>query len=585
MCGILSVVGDNGIGHKIHEALDCLCHRGPDARGIWESLDQNCVMGHRRLSIIDLTKAGNQPMSDERGNFHIVLNGEIYNYIELRAQLKKEYDFKSQSDTEVLLNCFRKWGKDCLERIIGMFSFAVWDDNRQSLFVARDRFGVKPLYYALLPGGELAIASEIKVLHKLGVPYEPDDVTWATYLTYGVYDHSERTFWKGINSLPPGHAMEWHENKLKIWKWYELAERVKTEFSKASDDEVVEEYRSLLKESVRMRFRSDVPVGISLSGGLDSCMLLGIVHLVQGESSDVSAYTYVTGDKRYDELPLVKQVLEKTEHPHNVCLLTPEEVPDLALKVYKFQDEPFGGLPTLAYSKVFETAKAQGTKVLLDGQGIDEQWAGYDYYIKALYEGLPKETFATGPVQGSRDKSVYPECLLPEFSSLAEKFISPLPFPDPLRNLQYRDTCYAKIPRAVRFSDRVSMMHSTELREPFLDHRLLEFAYCQPPQRKIRGGVQKWLIRELVSDFLPAGIYEVPKRHLQTPQREWLRDELREWVSDCINTALEYYGGVWLDKPAVLKELRRYQEGFSDNSFYIFQWLSLGLMCQIYGSG
>jgi len=265
-------------------------------------------------------------------------------------------------------------------------------------------------------------------------------------------------------------------------------------------------------------------------------------------------------------------------HPHQVCQLSPHEVPGLAARVQQHQDEPFGGIPTLAYSKVFEQARADGVIVLLDGQGLDEQWAGYEYYDQALNgnpagDGHPD----VGPVQGSRTASVRPDCLTPEFRALAEPFRAPAPFSDPLRNLQYRDARYTKIPRALRFNDRISMMHSAELREPFLDHRLFELALRQPPAHKIRAGTHKWMLRQIGRTLLPNGVVEAPKRPLQTPQREWLRGPLRAWADDCIESALALHGGRWLDADAVRREWQAYQAGESDNSFYIWQWVNLGL--------
>jgi asparagine synthase (glutamine-hydrolysing) len=215
--------------------------------------------------------------------------------------------------------------------------------------------------------------------------------------------------------------------------------------------------------------------------------------------------------------------------------------------------------------------------VLLDGQGLDEQWAGYDYYKRVL-TGEAKIN-QVGTVQAAKGGATRPHCLTKDFRSLAEPFESPEPFADPLRNLQYRDTRHTKIPRALRFNDRVSMRSSTELREPFLDHRLFELALRQPEKRKINGDTQKWLLRKIVAKLLPGGVVEAPKRPLQTPQREWLRDELRDWADSQIETALTDFGGTWLDSRAVRLEWNEYQHGESDNSFYIWQWINLGLCC------
>jgi asparagine synthase (glutamine-hydrolysing) len=540
-----------------------LGHRGPDGRGIHR--DGDAALGHTRLSIIDLSDCGLQPMSDPSGRWWIAFNGEIYNYLELRSALS--WDFRTRTDTEVLLAAYATWGPACLERLLGMFAFLVWDSQERRLFAARDRFGVKPLYLHE-SDGILRVASEIKALHAAGVPARPDAAAWASYLAHGLYDHSERTFWESVSALPGGCFLTWKDGKTSVSRWYDLAGRIDPETDPRTDDEVREEYRALLEESVRLRFRSDVPVGINLSGGLDSSTLLGLVQQVQGPESDIQAFTFVTGDPAYDELPWVEQMLARTRHPLVVCSLSADEVPALAESVARSQDEPFGGLPTLAYARLFERAREAGVIVLLDGQGMDEQWGGYDYY-RADGDGT------VSLIQGTRQRSVRPECLTPGMRALAERPELPAPFPDRLRNLQYRDIRYTKIPRALRFNDRVSMRSSTELREPFLDHRLVELALRQPAERKIRGEQQKWLLRSLVGELLPKGVAEAPKRPLQTPQREWLRGPLREWATGQIERALE---SGWLDADAVRREWRAFCAGEGDNSFFVWQWISLGLL-------
>jgi asparagine synthase (glutamine-hydrolysing) len=573
MCGIAAILGPGPKQAQIEAMVLSQHHRGPDARGIYSSPSGKCALGHNRLSIIDLSSAGNQPMSDPEERYWIILNGEIYNYIELRNALKSDFQFRTESDTEVLLAAYMKWGPGCLDRLLGMFSFAVWDEKDQNLFAARDRFGVKPFYYHERGDGSLFVASEIKGLHAAGIPAEPDQTTWATYLAYGLYEHTDRTFWQNIKSLSPGHLMVWKNGQVRISCWYDLAER-SGELDYRSELAVKEEYLDLLVQSVRLRFRSDVPVGINLSGGLDSSTLLGLVQQVQGLESNAKAFTFITGDQRYDELPWVKQMLAHTQHESVVCEVKAEDVPPLAQSVQQCQDEPFGGLPTLAYARLFERAKEEGVVVLLDGQGMDEQWAGYDYY----------NTRGNGSnsalIQGTKESPVQPKCLTPEFLSLAEPFTSPQPFPDALRNLQYRDTRYTKIPRALRFNDRVSMRSSTELREPFLDHRLFELALRQPEERKLQGGVHKTLLRKIARDLIPTKVIESPKRPVQTPQREWLRGPLRDWANEQIEAALSEYGGAWLNPGNVYQEARTYYSGAADNSFFLWQWIGLGLMSE-----
>jgi asparagine synthase (glutamine-hydrolysing) len=252
--------------------------------------------------------------------------------------------------------------------------------------------------------------------------------------------------------------------------------------------------------------------------------------------------------------------------------LSAAEVPSLAESVQTAEDEPFGGLPTLAYAKVFERARQQGVIVLLDGQGMDEQWAGYDYYR------VPASSAGTAPVQGTSRSPMRPECLVPEFRALAEPFQAPTPFPDRLRNLQYRDARFTKIPRALRFSDRVSMRVSTELREPFLDHRLFELALRQHEDRKIQQGTGKWLLRQMVNRMLPQGVATAPKRPLQTPQREWLRGPLNSWAHDVIGGALSRFGDSWLDVNAIHASFNAYRDVGDESSFHLWQWISLGMM-------
>ncbi len=569
MCGIAGIFGQGWDQEQLKAMVAVLQHRGPDDQGIYVSPDGQAGLGHRRLSIIDLSAAGHNPMSNARGDLWLVFNGEIYNYLELKQELK-DYPYRSNNDGEVILAAYEHWGQDCLQHFIGMFAFLLWDEKKKALFAARDRFGVKPLYYHVGPKGQLFVASEIKAIFAAGIVKELDEATWATYLGSGMYDHSERTFWKDIHSLPGGCKLTWSEGRLASERWYDLSEKVQVQDERPLEV-VEEEYFALLKQCVEFRFRSDVPVGINISGGLDSSTLLGLVGEVQGKESDVKAFTYTTGDANYDELPWVRMMLERTRHPSVECRLTVDEVPDLAVSVMHHEEEPFGGMPTLAYAKLHRIARDLGVIVLLDGNGMDEQWAGYDYFEAAL-QGKP-----AGTMQGTSEKPVRPECLLPEFKEMMEKTSAQKSTGDVVRDLQLRDICVSKIPRALRFNDRVSMRASCELREPFLDHRLFELALRQPVERKIQNGTRKWLLRRITGRMLPQGVVEAPKRPVQTPQREWLRGPLQKWTNDLIEKALKSYDGRWLDGKLVRSEWQKFCAGQSDNSFYVWQWLSLGL--------
>ncbi len=572
MCGIAAIFGQNINIEQLRAMVAVQSHRGPDAEGLFINTPRTAALGHNRLSIIDLSDSGHQPMSDADNKVHLVFNGEIYNYLELKRELASEYEFRTRTDTEVLLAAYLKWGTQCLEKFIGMFAFVIYDERDQTIFAARDRFGVKPLYYHWSEDGKLFISSEIKALHSAGVKAEFNDQTWATYLACGLQEHSAQTFWKDIQSLPPAHFLQGKLGEIRTSRWYDLAETSGNEFDQRSETEVAAEYLELLKESVNLRFRADVPIGINLSGGVDSSTLLGLVHAVEGAESSVKVFTFITDDERYDELPWVRKMLARTQHPLVICRLKAQEIPALAAEMQYFQDEPFGGIPTLAYAKLFAEARKNGVAVLLDGNGMDEQWAGYDYYSA---NGKQPQI-----IQGTMEKPVKPECLIPEFRELAKPLAMPTLFPDALRNLQYRDTCLTKIPRVLRFNDRASMRSSTELREPFLDHRLFELALRQPLERKIKNGIGKQMLRRLTQKLLPQSLAEAPKRPVQTPQREWLRGELQPWANERIEDACEKFGGSWLDKKKVRQTWKKFCDGESDNSFYVWQWISLSLIAE-----
>ena len=550
MCGIAGIIGKNASKDILLKMTNAQKHRGPDYTGFW--LDENVCFGHNRLSIIDLSENANQPFQDEEERYQLIFNGEIYNYLELKNEL--DYNFVTSSDTEVLFAAYLKWGKACLNKLNGMFSFAVWDSVDKKLFAARDRFGVKPFYYHQSED-TLYFSSEIKTLHSAGIAKEPNKKVWANYFSFGSYGMPHETFWKHIDQLPGGHCLEFEKNTLKIEKWYFFEKEIEKHKEKLSYEEIKNKYIVLLKDSIKLRFRADVSVGFNVSGGIDSSALLAFVNQ-QENKENIKAFTFYTNDDRYDELPWVEEMVSLTENSLQKVLLKPEEVKELAAKIDYHQDEPYGGIPTLAYAKIFEKARAKNTLVLLDGQGMDEQWAGYDYYLQkneATIQGVKKSPFKK-------------EVLSKEMIALSQKPIYPKPF---------KDLFYTKIPRALRFNDRVSMAYSTELREPFLDYRLVELAFAQPLEYKIKDGIQKYVLRDIVSEYLSDSITYAPKRPLQTPQREWLANELHELVDKKIEKIEKSNYKSWFDIEELKKEWQNYVEGDNQSSFHIWQWLSL----------
>lgn len=640
MCGIAGILGTyNEL--QLDAMLASQHHRGPDATGKYFDA-RFAGLGHNRLAIIDLSPTSNQPFVDNSGRYVLVFNGEIYNYIEIKAALQNQYNFKTESDTEVLLAAFIVYGKGCLEKLNGMFSFAIWDNKDKQLFAARDRFGVKPFYYCI-KNQTLFFSSEIKALHAAGISKIPNEKVWASYFAYGSYGMPNETFWQGISQLPGGHFLcfspqqchsepveelpraepalslskEGVEDQscsiplrqaqcdkvltecqsepvedfcvrktLTIQKWYCFEEEVAKQPKNLTFEQAKQHYLGLLKDSIKLRFRADVPVGFNISGGLDSSVLLALVNLQEsgnsnnkchpelslsragrgeGQQSAINAYTFYTNNSNYDELPWVEQMIGKTHNPLTKVLLQADAVTALAEKMTWHQDEPYAGIPTLAYAAIFEQARKDGVLVLLDGQGMDEQWAGYDYYTQ--------ENEAT--IQGVSESPYKTNMLSDSFLAKALKPIYPKPFDDSILNKQYRDLFYTKIPRALRFNDRISMMYSTELREPFLDYRLIEFAFSLPLEFKIRNGQTKFMLREIASEFLAADLVIAPKRPLQTPQREWLATDLKEWVSQCFMEIKKSSCSNWFDAASLEKELQCYFQGNIQSSFHIWQCIDL----------
>ena len=560
MCGIAGIIGENAKSNTIDNMLTVQHHRGPDYTGRW--LESGIALGHNRLSIIDLSNSANQPFFDKTKRYVIVFNGEIYNYIELKEKLKSSYEFQTAGDTEVLLAAFIFWGKDCLKHLNGMFSFAIYDTKSKSLFAARDRFGVKPFFYHKSKNS-FYFSSEIKAIHAAGIKKIPNEETWAGYFAYGSYGMPDETFWEKIYQLPGGHYLEFNNNTISITKWYIFEEEIKKYSNKTSFDEVKEEYADLMRNSIELRFRADVDVGFNISGGLDSSALLTFVNQMEGKES-INAYTFYTGHKDYDELYWVKEMINTTQNPLNKVLLTTDHFTREIDFLTHIQDEPCGGIPTVAYSKIFKEARKDGVIVLLDGQGMDEQWAGYDYYLKTNNQ----------LIQGMKGSPLKKNVLSEVFLSKAKKPSYPTPFDDELLNKQYRDLFFTKIPRALRFNDRVSMAYSTELREPFLDYRLVELAFAQPYEYKIKKGIQKYLLREIVSEYLNDSITNSPKRPLQTPQREWLGNELSEYVELKIENLKDSNFSSWFDVNEMSNEWQKYKDGDNDSSFHIWQWIS-----------
>ena len=610
MCGIAGIVGQGWERAQLEAMVAIQHHRGPDDSGVYVDKAGTVGLGHNRLSIIDLSKAGHQPMSNHDGSLWIVFNGEIYNYRELRAELD-HYPYRSQTDTEVILAAYEQWGEQCVDRFIGMFAFAIWDVRQQKLFCARDRLGIKPFHYAWRNGCFL-FASEIKGILAAGHPSAPNWPIWATYLTHGFYDHSAETFFDGVSVLSPGHILTLQDGQASIRCYWDLPS-LATEPLLLDADEAAAHLMELFEDAVRLRLRSDVPLGVNLSGGLDSASLMVTVdRLLQGEG-EVQTFTASFADARYDEMEFASEVPRRTRWARHIQRLGELDVWNVASEALWHQEAPYGGMATLAYHHLHRLARELDVTVLLEGQGVDEMLGGYNYFrpyhfLDLLEQGcwqeLRRELRASGASDDQELEAVRrlrceaglkvyqdgtshlrPECILPDIRALAsDQPEFRRPFQDHLTNALYRDLRYTKLPRVLRMNDRLSMAFSRELREPYLDHRVVEFLFRLPGDQKIRMGQSKYLLRHAMAGRLPDSVRLAGKRSVVTPQREWLRTLLRLQVEEIIHSRSFADRGLF-----AVKEVQAAYNGFcsgnGDNSFFVWQWINTELWFRTFIDG
>lgn len=627
MCGIAGIFdhSQSQIPKKAMERLlksmvQSIKHRGPDDEGVY--CEGGVGLGSSRLSIIDLSPLGHMPMKDEDTGNWIVYNGEVYNYKELKGLLGLR-GLKSQTDTEIVLKAYAKYGVECLKYFNGIYAFCIWDAKKRQLFCVRDRLGVKPFFYTFHKN-VFYFSSEIKGLLSCGVPCQPNMQTIYDYLVYGVYDHSEQTFFQGIKQLPPGCYLTVEGDRVVVTRYWDICASLENSAQLVSGDlqEYVvagERFLEILKDSLRLQLRSDVPIAVHVSGGLDSALMMAALNKLQGGQGSLKAFSYYYGEPKYDERPFVEELVKKMGWDVEYHQLSPAEVPALAQEAIWYQEQPFPGVITLAKHKLIKGSHLFGAKVILEGQGGDEIGAGYQYVFGAhildllqngqseiaLQEinafgrqnGLSAEQSFTKVINGlaayycggrSADGTqfVKPHCLNPDFLQIYHHQLEdfPRPFKSNLLNMQYRDILHTKLPRILRSCDRASMAYGRELRVPFLDHRLVEFAFSLPGRVKIQNGVQRFFIREAFKSFFPSQLADLPKRAVVDPQRKWLQTSLREWAQEILSANSLKELGIF-NQQQILKEYaeyKKYPEDANLNSFHVWQWISLGLWYQTF---
>lgn len=579
MCGIAGTININPKKISLQQLkvmTDCIAHRGPDGEGFWISDDNKAGFGHRRLRIIDLSNAAAQPMHYMQ-RYTIIFNGEIYNYIELKNDLiKKGYTFKTSSDTEVLMALYDAEKEDCLQLLDGMFAFAIHDNKEKKIFCARDRFGEKPFFYMHQKNNYFAFASEIKSLIAYTGNYSTNNKMLYNYLAFGYLNNKNdpsETFYKDIFSLPHAHYLTLDTETIAVHikeYWKINPGDIDTTIN---PQQASEKFNDLFYTSVNRRLRSDVNVGSSLSGGIDSSLIVCIIDdLLKKNKADhsfeTSAFKQKTFSARFpgfkrDEGEFMQMVIDRTNVEPHFTYPTGETLLNEIDRVAYYQDEPFGGASILVQYEVMKLAKQNDVTVLLDGQGADEILAGYHWYFNIFFrqleetkKGAFKKEYNAYKLlhkynevnkEQKKDIEYYLRKLLPGlihpikkslthlhqktnkifnkdfFSAYSNSlFRSENSFSN-LNQALYTSTMSGDLQILLRYADRNSMAFSREVRLPFLSHEVIEFLFSLPAEYKIHNGWTKWIMRESFSHILPKKIcWRTDKIGYEPPQKKWM---------------------------------------------------------------
>lgn len=583
MCGIAGIIAldkqrkIDGLPKKLDALNKILKHRGPDDDGVWMSTDHRIGFAHQRLTIIDLSNHGHQPMIGQNGHV-IIFNGEIYNHIELREELKSEWNFQSSSDTEVILAAYQKYGENCLDHLRGMFAFAIWDGNK--LFCARDRFGIKPFYYAVVDG-VFYFASEAKAIVPFLNDIKVDDKAFAEYITFQ-YPISQRTLFKDIHQLLPGHKLIIRDNEPKISRYWDVKYEIDFDHSEKYFRERLED---LLNDSIKVHLRSDVPVGCYVSGGIDSSLISAIATEHTGSAMPFFNGRFSYGEG-YDESHYAQEVADQCNTQLHCIDITSKDFEDVIRKVIYHLDYPVAGpgsFPQYMVSKLV----SEHVKVVLGGQGGDEIFGGYARYVLAYFEQS-----INAAIEGTYKNGhfvVTPESIIPnlqvlkeykplmkqfwsdglfdsldkryyslvnraadfkdevdwdalDFGYVFEEFHSIFNNPRNVGHASYFDKMThfdfkCLLPGLLQVEDRVSMAHGLEARVPLLDHKLVEFAATIPADIKFEGGQMKHLLKTTFSEHIPDKIINRrDKMGFPVPLNDWVQTDLKEFVFDILNT-------------------------------------------------
>jgi asparagine synthase (glutamine-hydrolysing) len=556
MCGIAGIISPAPAKlQDVNTMISCLSHRGPDGDAVWHNDNATAILGHRRLAIIDLSEAAAQPMHYlER--YTIVHNGEIYNYKEIRESLSaKGHSFKTQSDTEVVLAAYHEWKNECLQHFDGMFAFAIWDEQEQKLFAARDRFGEKPFYYSSVEEG-LIFASEIKAFKKTGVAKEYNGDLLLQYIANGfVQDAMDAgaTFYHNIKKLPARHYLEFYprEGSLKITPYFDIDKSTIT----ISPGDATQQFKELFFSSVQKRLRSDVEIGTSLSGGIDSSSVVAAIHQLKAPNAPQQAFTASFPSFEKDETGFASLIARQYGLRHHLISPSSTEMMDDLEKFLSQHDEPVSSASVYAQYKVYQSAKQHGVKVILDGQGADEVLAGYSKYLhwflQELYSGdmesFKKESATFNYPFNWKNKlaASFPSWAAIQLEQKAVKnqrrslfnkdFIAAQlnknsihkPVVGTLNDILYFDVFGGPLEELLRNADRNAMAHGVEVRLPFLNDELVQFIFSLPSILKMHNGFTKYILRQAMDDMLPKEItWRKDKIGFEPPQEQWMKNPL-----------------------------------------------------------
>ena len=546
IAGILNLSGNYFNKDRIKIMIDEINHRGPDFKDFY--IDEYISLGHARLSIIDLTESANQPFY-WRERYIIVFNGEIYNYLEIKKELiNKGIIFKTSSDTEVLIAAYEFWGENCQNKFNGMWAFIIWDIFKKSLFVSRDRFGIKPLYWCKYKK-DFYFSSEIKQLIKIGIGNALNTIELSNFLYGGIVSYSDDTFFEGINSLNGGNSISIDSRgNFKLKKWFLLSTKLKNIESRKEYDLI-----KLLKDSVKLRLRSDVKIGSCLSGGIDSSSIASIFsnfHNLENLDFAINLVHAKSIDKENDESKYAKKAAAFSKNKLEIITPNSKDFWDNIHKVCYLQDEPFGSPSIFMQYFVMKRAKELGCKVMLDGQGADETLLGYNKYINLIFHNEINNLNLIGLLKFFKNDHYY--IGINNFLDKAKYIAGPLMYPlravrmkkrldflnlpiDGIRDIYREISSVSKdmqstqileinktsLPALLRYEDRNSMANSIEARVPFLDHRFVEASISLSLDKKIKNGWSKYPLRN--SSLLPKSIaWRRSKLGFNAPERSWI---------------------------------------------------------------